>query len=136
MALNHISIMGRLCADPVLRHTQSGKPVASFTLAVDRDFGEKQTDFIPCVAWGKTGEFVDKYFEKGKMAIVVGRLQMRDWQDKDGNKRTTAEVNAVNVYFGESKTARVSDSDDSGLHYTPAASFSAYDEDDEDSLPF
>ena len=104
--LNHIVIMGRLTRDPELRYTQSQIPVASFRLAVDRDFGrgeEKQTDFIDCVAWRQTGEFVSKYFQKGSMAVVSGRLQMRDWTDKDGNKRTSAEVVADNVYFGESK---------------------------------
>ena len=104
--LNHIVLMGRLTRDPELRYTQSQTPVASFSLAVDRDFGrgeEKQTDFIDCVAWRQTGEFVSKYFQKGSMAVVSGRLQMRDWTDKDGNKRTTAEVVVDNVYFGESK---------------------------------
>ena len=102
--LNHIVLMGRLTRDPELRYTQSQIPVATFRLAVDRDFGrgeEKQTDFIDCVAWRQTGEFVSKYFQKGSMAVVSGRLQMRDWTDKDGNKRTTAVVD--NVYFGESK---------------------------------
>ena len=105
--LNHIVIMGRLTAAPELRYTQQNTPVASFTLAVDRDFqsggSEKQTDFIPCVAWRGTAEFVSKYFTKGSMAVVSGRLQLRDWTDKDGNKRRTAEVVAESVYFGESK---------------------------------
>lgn len=106
--LNHITIMGRLTRDPELRYTQSQTPVASFTLAVDRDFaskdgGERATDFIDCVAWRQTGEFVSKYFQKGSMAVVCGRLQIRDWQDKEGNKRRSAEVVADNVYFGESK---------------------------------
>lgn len=105
--LNHIVIMGRLTAAPELRYTQQNTPVASFTLAVDRDFqsggSERQTDFIPCVAWRKTAEFVSKYFTKGSMAVVSGRLQLRDWTDKDGNKRRTAEVVAANIYFGESK---------------------------------
>ena len=104
--LNHIVLMGRLTRDPELRYTQSQTPVASFSLAVDRDFGrgeEKQTDFIDCVAWRQTGEFVSKYFQKGSMAVVSGRLQIRDWTDKDGNKRTSAEIVADNVYFGESK---------------------------------
>lgn len=106
--LNHITIMGRLTRDPELRYTPSQTPVASFTLAVDRDFasrdgGERQTDFIDCVAWRHTGEFVSKYFTKGSMAVVAGRLQIRDWTDRDGNKRRTAEVVAENVYFGESK---------------------------------
>ena len=104
--LNHIVIMGRLTRDPEVRYTQSQLPVATFRVAVDRDFGrgeEKQTDFIDCVAWRSTGEFVSKYFQKGSMAIVSGRLQMRDWTDKEGNKRTSAEIVADNVYFGESK---------------------------------
>ena len=106
--LNHITIMGRLTRDPELRYTQNQTPVASFTLAVDRDFsgrdgGERQTDFIDCVAWRQTAEFVNKYFTKGSMAVVSGRLQMRDWTDRDGNKRRSAEVVADNIYFGESK---------------------------------
>ena len=105
--LNHIVIMGRLTAAPELRYTQQNTPVASVTLAVDRDVqsggSEKQTDFIPCVAWRKTAEFASKYFSKGSMAAVSGRLQLRDWTDKDGNKRRTAEAVAESVYFGESK---------------------------------
>ena len=106
--LNHIVIMGRLTRDPELRRTGSGTAVASFTIAVDRDFGksengEKETDFIDCVAWRQTGEFVSKYFTKGRMAVVSGRLQIRTWNDKEGNKRRTAEVVADNVYFGDSK---------------------------------
>ena len=106
--LNHITIMGRLTRDPELRRTGSGIAVTSFTLAVDRDFGkneqgERETDFIDCVAWRQTGEFVSKYFTKGRMAVVSGRLQIRSWNDKDGNKRRTAEVVADNVYFGDSK---------------------------------
>ena len=106
--LNKIFIMGRLTRDPELRRTQTGTPVASFSLAVDRDFkdrntGERTTDFIDCVAWRQTGEFVSRYFTKGRMAVVEGRLQIRDWQDRDGNKRRSAEVVADNVYFGDSK---------------------------------
>ena len=106
--LNHITIMGRLTRDPELRRTGTGVAVASFSVAVDRDFGnresgEKETDFIDCVAWRQTGEFVSKYFTKGSMIVVSGRLQIRSWNDKDGNKRRTAEVVADNVYFGESK---------------------------------
>ncbi len=106
--LNHITIMGRLTRDPELRRTGSGVAVASFTVAVDRDFGgrdggEKETDFIDCVAWRQTGEFVSKYFTKGRMIVVSGRLQIRNWTDKDGNKRRTAEVVADNCYFGDSK---------------------------------
>ena len=106
--LNRIILMGRLTRDPELRHTQTGTAVASFTLAVDRDFkdrnsGERATDFIDVVAWRQTGEFVSRYFTKGRMAVVEGRLQMRDWTDKDGNKRRSAEVVADTVYFGDSK---------------------------------
>ena len=117
--LNHIVIMGRLTRDPELRRTGSGIAVTSFTLAVDRDFGskdggERETDFIDCVAWRNTGEFVSKYFTKGSMAVVSGRLQIRGWTDKDGNKRRSAEVVADNVYFGESK--RSSDQQRSGSY--------------------
>ena len=106
--LNRIIIMGRLARDPELRRTQSGVPVASFRLAVDRDFkdkstGERSTDWIDVVAWRATAEFVSRFFTKGRMAVVEGRLQMRDWTDKDGNKRVAAEVVAENVYFGDSK---------------------------------
>ena len=115
--LNHITIMGRLTRDPELRRTGSGVAVASFTVAVDRDFGgrdggEKETDFIDCVAWRQTGEFVSKYFTKGRMIVVSGRLQIRSWTDKDGNKRRTAEVVADNCYFGDSKR----DSDNGGSY--------------------
>ena len=107
--LNHITVMGRLIRDPELRRTQSGTAVASFSIACDRDFkdkatGERATDFIDIVAWRTTGEFVSKYFTKGRMAVVSGRLQMRDWTDKEGNKRHTAEIVAENVYFGDSKS--------------------------------
>lgn len=106
--LNRIILMGRLTRDPELRHTQTGTAVASFSLAVDRDFkdrttGEKSTDFIDVVAWRQTAEFVSRFFTKGRMAVVEGRLQLRDWTDRDGNKRRSAEVVADNVYFGDSK---------------------------------
>ena len=105
--LNRIILMGRLTRDPELRRTGSGTAVTSFSLAVDRDFksqsGEKETDFIDIVAWRSTAEFVSKYFTKGRMAVVTGRLQIRNWQDKEGNKRRSAEVVADNVYFGDSK---------------------------------
>ena len=106
--LNHIVVMGRLTRDPELRNTQSGTPVASFTVACDRDFkdkntGERATDFIDCVAWRSTGEFVGKYLAKGRMAVVEGRLQLRDWTDKEGNKRRSAEIVADNVYFADSR---------------------------------
>ena len=106
--LNRIILMGRLTRDPELRHTQTGTAVASFSLAVDRDFkdkatGDRTTDFIDVVAWRQTGEFVSRYFTKGRMAVVEGRLQIRDWTDKDGGKRRSAEIVAENVYFGDSK---------------------------------
>ena len=137
--LNTITIMGRLTKDPELRRTGSGIAVASFTLAVDRDFapkngGEKETDFIECVAWKNTAEFVSKYFAKGRMAVVSGRLQIRKWQDKDGNKRQTAEVVADNVYFGDSKNSGNADTS-SGNFTAPAANFDLLDGDDSE-LPF
>lgn len=115
--LNHIVVMGRMARDPELRRTGKGDAVANFTLAVERDFaaqsGEKEVDFIDCVAWRKTAEFVSKFFTKGKMAAVSGRLELRRWADKDGNKRTSAEINATNVYFADSKR----DSDSGGNSY-------------------
>ena len=106
--LNHIVIMGRLVRDPELRRTGSGVAVASFRVAVDRDFapkdgGERKADFIDCVAWRQTGEFISKYFAKGRMIVVEGRLEMRDWTDREGVKRTSAEINVDNAYFGDSK---------------------------------
>lgn len=159
--LNHITIMGRFTRDPELRRTGSGVAVASFTLAVDRDIvtkgQEKETDFIDFVAWRGTGEFVSKHFTKGSMAVVSGRLQIRGWTDKDGNKRRAAEVVADNVYFGESR--RSSDSGNSsyggntygGNSYgsAPAPAYSGYSapaqnpasdfamlDDDDAQLPF
>ena len=159
--LNHITIMGRLTRDPELRRTGSGIAVASFTVAVDRDFasresGERETDFIDCAAWRQTGEFVSKYFTKGSMAVVSGRLQIRGWTDKDGNKRRTAEVVADNVYFGESRRNSDSGSSYGGNTYggnsygsapapayggysapasNPASDFAMLDDDDA-QLPF
>ena len=126
--LNHITIMGRLTRDPELRRTGSGIAVASFTVAVDRDFGgrdggERETDFIDCVAWRQTGEFVSKYFTKGSMIVVSGRLQIRNWNDKDGNKRRTAEVVAENCYFGESKRSSESNSSYGGNAYGGNSSY-------------
>lgn len=123
MSLNHICIMGRMTRDPELRRTGTGVAVANFCLAVDRDYnpkdgGEKETDFIDCVAWRGTGEFVSKYFSKGQMAIVSGRLQIRNWIDKDGNKRRSAEVEADSVYFGDSKKSS------EGTYSPPAANAS------------
>ena len=147
--LNHITIMGRLTRDPELRRTGSGVAVASFTLAVDRDFGknengERETDFIDCVAWRQTGEFVSKYFTKGRMAVVSGRLQIRSWTDKDGNKRRSAEVVADNVYFGDSRR-----DEQGGNTFGSAPAFSGYSapaaapasdfamlDDDDAQLPF
>ena len=125
--LNHIVIMGRLTRDPELRSTQSGVSVASFTVAVDRDFGgrdggERQTDFIDCVAWRSTAEFVSKYFQKGSMAVASGRLQLRDWTDRDGNKRRSAEVVVDNMYFGESRRR---DNADSGYEPARGAAYEA-----------
>lgn len=131
--LNHITIMGRLTRDPELRYTQSQTPVASFTLAVDRDYkheiADRETDFIDCVAWRGTGEFVSKHFTKGSMAVVSGRLQIRDWIDRDGNKRRSAEVVADNVYFGESKRR-----EDGGSYGGGASAFSELEDDGD--LPF
>ena len=126
--LNHITIMGRLTRDPELRYTQSQTPVASFTVAVDRDFGgrdggEKQTDFIDCVAWRSTAEFVSKYFQKGSMAVVSGRLQIRDWTDREGGKRRSAEVVVDNIYFGESRRRDSSE----GSSYDSRSSYSSYE---------
>ena len=157
--LNHITIMGRLVRDPELRRTGSGIAVASFTVAVDRDFGsrdggERETDFIDCVAWRQTGEFVSKYFTKGSMIVVSGRLQIRSWNDKDGNKRRTAEVVADNCYFGDSRRDGESTGSYGGNTYggnaygAPAPSYGGYSapaapasdfamlEDDDAQLPF
>ena len=136
--LNHITIMGRMVRDPELRHTGSNIPVASFTLAVDRDIankqtGEKETDFIDCVAWRNTAEFVEKYFTKGRTAVVSGRLQMRKWTDKEGNNRTSYEVVADNVYFGDSKNSSAGES--FGNSPAPASDFAMLDDTDT-QLPF
>ena len=129
--LNRIIVMGRMTRDPELRRTNSGNAVTSFSLAVDRDFksqsGEKETDFIDVVAWRNTAEFVSKYFSKGRMAVVEGRLQLRGWTDKDGNKRRTAEIVADNVYFGDSKR-------DGGETVEPQGGFSEIEDDGD--LPF
>lgn len=141
--LNHITIMGRLTRDPELRRTGSGTAVTSFTVAVDRDFsgqdGQKETDFIDCVAWRQTAEFVSKYFAKGRMAVVSGRLQLRGWTDKDGNKRKTAEVVADNVYFGDSKPDTAPQGGQGATyHSAPSAPVSDYAvmDDDDAQLPF
>ena len=133
--LNHIVLMGRLTRDPELRRTGSGIAVASFTLAVDRDFasqgGEKETDFVDIVAWRSTAEFVSKYFTKGRMAVVSGRLQIRNWQDKEGNKRRSAEILADHVYFGEAKR----DIQEKTYNCPPANDFGEIEGDDP-NLPF
>ena len=147
--LNHITIMGRLVRDPELRRTGSGVAVASFRVAVDRDFvskegGERKADFIDCVAWRQTGEFISKYFAKGRMIVVDGRLEMRDWTDKDGNKRTSAEIVVANAYFADSKREGESGSYSAApapsfggySAPTPAASDFAMLEDDDAQLPF
>lgn len=127
--LNHVSIMGRLTRDPELRRTGSGTPVANFAIAVDRDFsgkdGEKETDFINCVAWRQTAEFVNRYLTKGRMAVVSGRLQVRKWQTQEGENRYVTEVVAESVYFGDSKK------DTSG-----GGDFSEIPEADDDDFPF
>lgn len=135
--LNKIIVMGRLTRDVELRYTQSEKPVASFTLAVERDYSgsrEKQTDFIDCVAWNGTAKFVDKYFGKGSMVIVSGRLQIREWTDKDGNKRRTAEIVAESVYFGDSKKASREDSAAPQAHAESKQGFEEFQDDSD--LPF
>ena len=133
--LNRIIVMGRMTRDPELRRTNSGTAVASFSLAVDRDFksqsGEKETDFIDVVAWRNTAEFVSKYFSKGRMAVVEGRLQLRDWTDKEGNKRRTAEIVADSVYFGDSKR---DGGDNPGYAPAPSGDFSEIE--DDGNLPF
>ena len=137
--LNHITIMGRLTRDPELRRTASGVAVASFTVAVDRDFAEKgkekETDFIECVAWRQTGEFVSNHFTKGRMIVVSGRLQIRKWKDKDGNNRYTAEVVADNVYFGDSKKEEAPAQNGFAKPQAPASDFAMLDDDDA-QLPF
>lgn len=138
--LNRIILMGRLTRDPELRRTGSGTAVTSFSLAVDRDFksqsGEKETDFIDIVAWRNTAEFVSKYFTKGRMAVVEGRLQIRDWTDKEGGKRRSAEVIADGIYFAGAKAAPPSEgnADEGTLPPPPAGDLQDLDDDGE--LPF
>lgn len=146
--LNQISVQGRLARDPELRRTNSGKAVTSFTLACDRDFknqqtGEKEVDFIECVAWGGTAEMVEKYFHKGQMAVATGRLQLRDWTDKNGQKRRQAEILVNNIYFCGSKESGTQASSGADNGYSapayqapaPAANFAELDGEDE-QLPF
>lgn len=146
--LNSISIMGRLSSDPQLRRTASGKAVASFSVACERDFknqqtGEKEVDFIECVAWGGTAEMVEKYFHKGQMAVATGRLQLRDWTDKNGQKRRQAEILVNSIYFCGSKESGTQASSGADNGYStpayqapaPAANFAELDGEDE-QLPF
>lgn len=146
--LNQISVQGRLARDPELRRTNSGKAVTSFTLVCDRDFknqqtGEKEVDFIECVAWGGTAEMVEKYFHKGQMAVATGRLQLRGWTDKNGQKRRTAEILVNSVYFCGSKESGTQASSGADNGYSapayqapaPAANFAEL-EDDDAQLPF
>lgn len=132
MSLNKIILMGRLTREPELRTTQSGVSVTSFTIAVDRDFDKTATDFVDCVAWKNTAEFVSRFFTKGRMAVVSGRLQMRSWEDRDGKKRVSAEVVADNVYFGDSKR-------EEGSSYSPPPKAAVTDFSEigpDDDLPF
>lgn len=142
--LNRVIVMGRLTRDPEMRHTQSGTSVCSFSIACDRDIvskqsGERETDFIDVIAWRGTGEFVGKYFTKGRMIVVVGRLQIRDWTDRDGNKRRSAEIVADNVYFGDSKK----DAEVAGTTPSPPSAYTAPQQnndfaemEDDGDLPF
>ena len=145
MALNHVSIQGRVCADIELRYTQSQKPVASFAVAVDRDFsnqsGEREADFIDVIAWNNTAVFAEKYFRKGSMIVVAGRLQTRTYTDRDGNKRKATEIVASNIYFGDSKKNESAQSEparrsvnDIAERYPQATRFA--DLDDDGDLPF
>lgn len=142
--LNQINIMGRLTRDPELRYTGSNIPVATFRIAVDRDFGkgengERATDFIDIVAWRQTGEFIAKHFEKGSMIAVTGRLQMRDWEDRDGNKRTSAEIMVDHAYFCGGKPSRTDSTEDTGAFersMQQASAFTPVDIDDDGELPF
>lgn len=131
--LNHIVLMGRLTRNPEMRTTQSGKPVTSFSLAVERDFQKDVTDFINIVAWNRTAEFVNSYFTKGQLVAVSGSLQIRNWEDQNGNKRQTAEVIAEHVYFAEPK--RPSDRPSGGVP-VEFTGFTMMDEDDGEVLPF
>lgn len=142
--LNRIILMGRFVRDPDLKHTQNGTPVTSFTLAVDRDFksrdgGEKSTDFIDCTAWRGTAEMICKYFSKGRLALVEGRLQIREWKDRDGNNRRTAEVVTENIYFADTKKKDGSHGETSAPDYgePPPEGGGFHEIDDEDGeLPF
>jgi single-strand DNA-binding protein len=126
MGLNHIDIQGRLVRDPEMRRTAAGKACTNFTIAVDRNFAKGETDFIDCVSWDKQGEFVANNFGKGKMILISGRLQKRKWEDKDGNKRETAEIVTEDVYFCDTKKEPVN---------APTQDFNPFDGMD-DNCPF
>ena len=140
--LNHIVLQGRFTRDPELRHTVSGTPVCSFTLAVDRDAkqqdGTRLTDFIDCVAWSGTAEFINKYYRKGSAAVVDGRLELRGWVDKDGNNRRSAQVRVSNIYFAESKkdTGATSNTYGADADYPDTANFAELPDIDDGNLPF
>ena len=139
--LNKVFVMGRLARDPELRRTQNGTAVASFTLAVDRDYkgasGERETDWIDCVAWRQSGEFVSRYFTKGRMAVVEGRLQIRDWTDNNGNKRRSTEVMVENIYFADSKNAKPGEAaTERTPNPAPPPKQEYTDMDDQEELPF
>lgn len=145
--LNRVSLMGRLTADPELRHTQTGTAVASFRIAVERDFkdkttGERGADFFSVTAWSHTAEFVSRFFTKGRMAVVDGRLQTREWQNKDGEKRFATDIVADNVYFGDSKRDSAGDGDREPYPYQPQTGGESHDafaditDSDDDTLPF
>ena len=139
--LNKVFVMGRLARDPELRRTQNGTAVASFTLAVDRDYkgasGERETDWIDCVAWRQSGEFVSRYFTKGRMAVVEGRLQIRDWTDNNGNKRRNTEVMVENIYFADSKNAKPGEAaTERTPNPAPPPKQEYTDMDDQEELPF
>lgn len=144
--LNHVTVMGRLVRDPELRRTGSGIAVASFTLAVDRDFkdqsGEHGTDFLDCVAWRNTAEFICKYFTKGRMVVASGRLQKRDYENQNGEKRYVTEIVVESAYFGDSKRDTNSSSGSNSATSTPQAGYQSYAsdfaelEDNDDQLPF
>lgn len=130
--LNHITIQGRLCKNPELRYTPNNIPVATFCVAVDRDYDRQKTDFINVVAWRQTAEFVDKYLRKGQLIVVSGSLQLRDWTDKRGDKRTVAEVVAEHVYFCGDKPNTAG----KPVDVAPGSGFTEYDGEDNGELPF
>lgn len=147
MGLNRIAVMGRLARDPELKHTQSGTAVVSFTIAVDRDFkdkqtGERETDWINCVAWRGKAEFIANHFRKGRMIVLAGRLQTRDYTDNDGNKRYVTEILVSDVYFADSKrdaengVSSEGNANENDLPPVKEQGFSEIPEEDESDLPF